>query len=120
MAGKTCWPLLAVCLLLTSPPLADAECAWVLWQENQLSTVNDYRQWWDLHGAYATQEECVSVQKRIWQVNVNRAERSRPYGNIQKIEKVPHSYVSTSLKSGGYTSDRLMCLPDTIDPREKK
>jgi hypothetical protein len=99
---------------------ASAECAWVLWQENQLARVDDFRKWWDIHNAYATQAECLGAQQRMWGGIVMDKEGLRKFGNITKIEKVPHSYISTSLKSGGYTSSKLTCLPDTIDPREKK
>jgi hypothetical protein len=110
-------------LMLACAVSASAECAWVLWQENVLNVLqtNTYSQWWELHGAYTTHEQCLTVQQRIWDISVkNLEERQRDGSNIKAIRKVAHNYVSASLKSGGYSAEKFICLPDTIDPREKK
>jgi hypothetical protein len=108
-----------LCIALLSVP-ASAGCAWVLWEQHRVMPLKDAREWWDVHGAYATQEECASVQLRIWKLNVASAQETLKYGNIHDIKTVESVLVSYSLKSGGHSSQSLMCLPDTVDPRGKQ
>lgn len=85
--------------LLISAATADAECAWVLWQERPALSkrfdFDDYKP-----GVFRVQRECEAVAE-----------------NKNQAEAMPRDEQSRRLPQG-----RWLCLPDTVDsrgPREK-
>ena len=82
--------MLTTVLLLGSASVAAAECAWVLWMKYFPTTEEPI--YWEVVDAKANQEDCIKTRDFM-------AERTPDF-----------------LKE----SVHLVCLPDTIDPREKK
>lgn len=104
-----------LCCLLTFVASASAECAWVLWLDNQ-STDTRIRleQEWHRVTAYPTADECIKAidlretdaRKAKWIVGRSA---STNLSTAQPLSNSPYRIVS------GY-----QCLPDTIDPRGPK
>ncbi len=95
--------LLVAFYLLTSAVTASAERAWVLWQE---SSAVGYAVSWSQQGAWSAETEC-------------RTQRARAYATFGVVE-VPEG---ASVRVPGSPTDatvRLVCLPDTVDPRGPK
>ncbi len=82
--------VLAVVLLVGWVSLASAECAWVLWMKYFPTTEEPV--YWEVVDAKANQEDCIKTRDFM-------AERTPDFAK---------------------ESVHLVCLPDTIDPREKK
>ncbi len=98
-------------LLLGSASVAAAECAWVLWEENALRDVElplvQPERTHTIISVHSTHQECEEQRKVVipkwekeWQIHKER------------VDKTP--------EMGAVFSARLLCLPDTIDPRERK
>ncbi len=82
--------VLAVVLVVGWVSLASAECAWVLWMKYFPTTEEPV--YWEVLGARANQEDCIKARDFMVERTPNFADESA----------------------------HLVCLPDTIDPREKK
>ncbi len=82
--------VLAVVLAVGWISVTVAECAWVLWMKYFPTTEEPV--YWEVVGARANQEDCIKARAFI-------AERTPDFAK---------------------DSAHLVCLPDTIDPREKK
>jgi hypothetical protein len=117
-----------IALLITvSTGIAAAECAWILWQENELSLYGKQgrqEQWWEVRDSYTTREACTQAQLRTWGVLAQQCE-GRKCPGVQEVRKVSPSLVTLTFKpdAEGYpsaASQRLLCMTDTIDLREKQ
>ena len=122
--------VLPVSLLVGWTSTAAAECAWVLWEEIESTHIPhakraQFSTEWELHNAHGTQEECLLAKQRLWTVEAEFYEKLKEgFGPIEEIGKVPGGFlaISGTLKDGTYWNSKMTyrCLPDTIDPREKK
>jgi len=107
--------LLVVFSLLTLAATAHAECAWVLWNQTthaQSSAIPgrpaDVWTEWKATG-HVTKKECD-------QDLADRTARALKSGNWE----MQGDNLQTTAKEKRFTMiARLVCLPDTIDPREK-
>src|SRR5947209_930935 len=117
-------------LVASSASVAAAECAWVFWKESELFDIPaaghpKRKIEWKLHDAYKTQEQCEKGKYAVWSHEVEywtKTQQSSPH--LEKVDKVAGAFLSLSFKgkdgsSSSHTS-RYLCLPDTIDPREKE
>jgi hypothetical protein len=90
--------VIAALSLLAWAATADAECAWVLWQERPLQSgrfaLNDFSS-----GVFRVQRECEAMTE-----SKNQAE-AMPRDDQSK-QRLPQG--------------RWLCLPDTLDPRGPK
>jgi hypothetical protein len=93
--------LLVAFSLLISAATAHAECAWVLWQE---SSAVGYAVSWTQQGAWSAEAEC-------------RAQRTRAYVSFGVMSQIPDNNAIEVPGSPTRAIVRLLCLPDTIDPR---
>jgi hypothetical protein len=115
-----------VLLTTASTGVAAAECAWILWQENSLLTFGQHgghSKWWEIVGSYTASDACTQAQLRVWEALATRCDGGKCPG-VQEVKKVSPSLVILDFKpdEAGYpgsSTSRLICLPDTIDPREK-
>jgi hypothetical protein len=121
------WRGLMTALILAWASLTGAECAWVLWQENELSIYGKQgrqAKWWDVVETYAARDACTQAQLRTWNVLVSQCDGGKCPG-VQEVKKVSPSLVILTFKPDeegfpGGASHRLLCMPDTIDPRDKQ
>ncbi len=104
--------VLAVVLVGGWTATAAAECAWVLWGESAIRSVElplvQPELSYMIMRAHSTQQECEKQREVI----------------TPKWEKHKEMHKENVERMGGTVqvsySARLICLPDTIDPREKK
>ncbi len=110
---------------------AAAECAWVLWvHRSTWNTSGKSSERWDIEKAFLSLEDCKQGKKEAWEDLIAWIEEhSKPIDlmgtaiSTSKVEKVQDDEIRTSTTVGSATSGtttRFHCLPDTIDPREKK
>lgn len=115
--------LLAIIFSLFVSSIANAQCAWVLWERWEVAGIKDGKLTndvlWTLIVATPKYEQCLENQTGLFErIKKGANEDKEKYDTISKIEAVPFSLVITRFKSGGDSSKTLYCLPDTIDPRK--
>jgi len=97
-------------VVLSSP--ASAQCAWVLWIEESRIVVykrDERPPRWTLVGGYASRSECEEGQR----------------AKVATLAKRERAEVSSNVISEDFGTDivrqtRVICVPDTIDPRGPK
>jgi len=105
--------LLVALLVLVGTSTASAECAWVVWRQilimPTLGTPPDPARsfYWDVVNAYETRDACQQALK---------PEEERTKRRLEEVEK--------ERREGKVTSWipplKIVCLPDTVDPRGPK
>lgn len=109
--------MLAVVLVVGSASVASAECAWVLWDKLSTSgpgTPGTER--WVISEAYTTQRECTSARLEGWESLVNKLKCPK----CTIMRNWPGRNLAVLSEGGILVMQQYWCLPDTIDPREKK
>ncbi len=120
--------LLTTVLLLGSASVAAAECAWVLWERTRQVRAPrfDVFRDWIISGAFQTQTAYEEALKMTWEITKDPDPPSDPsitqevftphgvHGHIQIIRKTKQGDPPDSIRYS------YQCLPDTLDPREKK
>jgi hypothetical protein len=98
---------LAIALVFGDASLAEAECAWVLWEQTTHGVGGEVWTEWQSSG-YAASETCEAARR----------------GMISAVSGRPGWQVIGDLlqfRSEGVTRmTRVSCLPDTVDPRGPK
>jgi hypothetical protein len=94
--------LLVTLSLLASAATASAECAWVLWEEEQMTPI--VSQWTVVH-PHISADACSAVKAHYLR-SLAREDGARIEGNIVKFNDREQRF-------------RVLCLPDTVDPRGK-
>ncbi len=114
--------LAATLALLLIPQAVAAECAWVLWvqEERPISS----RERWDLLKAFPDHKAC-SEELAVWLKKNIEAYRAivgpKELGGINRVVIFENGVTRFDHPGGmGIVIERFYCLPDTIDPREKK
>ncbi len=101
--------ILTVSLMVGWTSAAAAECAWVLWEKKIIGMFVE----WNVVKAttsFDTCEERRLIEWRGW---------SEALGEHEGTERVEGESLTVCAPSG-CSSREWLCLPDTVDPREKK
>jgi hypothetical protein len=100
-------------ILLGSVATAFAECAWVLWEQSQITSKGRTTINYHVVSARAAEPDC-------------RANAASSVSDKAKMLSYDAKHVQTTadsvtwLATGGILAWRYTCLPDTIDPRGSK
>ncbi len=112
-------------LLLASASVAlPHDTAWVLWKNVEGKGFKDIqRTSWDLKGAMKTSSSCkaasigaLDATKSFWEPSASKAYVVPDHENPENSKLI----VRIGGEGGGILTIWYICLPDTIDPREKK
>lgn len=117
--------LVSVILVLATPSLAAASCAWVLWSGVYYPHGKRHWLWgtsergvysYELKTAYASLEECA---KALDQLATVEKETSASLGLPSGAQRTAPTELWLGARRD-QTADVYRCLPDTIDPRGAK
>jgi hypothetical protein len=99
--------------------IANAECAWVLWEHWEIDTIIDEKikhdELWKIIQATPKYEQCLETQRGLFEIMKNRLTQEK--NPKQKIEAVSYTLIilSSDRQNDSHT---FYCFPDTIDPRK--
>ena len=128
--------VLALMLCLSMTNIVNAQCAWVLWEQDIAYTLlplpKDSE--WKLIMAFPKFEQCLSSQKQYFEAEKLRWEEQQSYYrkfSHQKLELISNAGQGVSSlilrwweirdgeeKISGTREEIFKCLPDTVDPRK--
>ena len=106
--------ILVFALILATPYLAEAECAWVLWEEASLYRSVGGASNWLLHVAHESRADCEKKQ------SAEIAYRLSAQGGAYGQRSLLGSTVVVTWPDGNTSNWKFICLPDTVDPRGPK
>ena len=114
--------VVAMTLLLGSGSVAAAECAWVLWG-SRVDLPKHPRSigMWTITAAFEDRERCQRELTR----RLDNVEKGAQKSGADKIVRSHEDGLLTWSKGTGKVPERMvvthkLCLPGTLDPREKK
>jgi hypothetical protein len=117
VGGKMKKFLLTIILLIAFSSVANAECAWVLWEQNAYYKIEKgeaiERKYWEIIGAFPKYEQCLE-RKKVLFTNVKKGVEERD----PKVQAVPFELVIEHFSETSSLHYQFKCLPDTIDPRK--
>ena len=135
---------IALLLLFTIFSLANsvsAESAWILWTRDTAPFNHDEP--WKVRGSYTSQSACISQQKMLWDKTIKEWSHCGKQVNCEVSTELNIIYVIMNpihTKSGLFDEEfhrkeqeamiagkpqkvlsyEFLCLPDIIDPRDRK
>jgi len=108
---------LIIVLLIVLGGVANAECAWVLWEQKTYYTIEKgeatEKTFWLIIEAFPQYEQCLERKKMLF-VNIKGIAASTG----PKVQAVPFELVIEHFSDTASLHHHLKCLPDTIDPRK--
>jgi hypothetical protein len=107
---------IAALCVLTSAATAHAECAWVLWQQEETIALGGGSNQWATPIAYPDRAACITVIDRYvkaWQ------EGASPKQTVDRMSSGTAAEFRT-VEGRLILVVRRSCLPDTVDPRGPK
>ena len=109
--------LFTLLLLLFGSSTANAQCAWVLWEQNVYYAFEKgeaiQRKYWDINSAFPKHDQCLE-RKKVLFTNIKENVKERD----PKTEAVPFDLVIEHFSATSSLHYNFKCLPDTIDPRK--
>jgi len=111
--------LLVALSALTATATAYAECAWVVWEKNELYRPDDVSTTWKIQVARQDQPQCEDVLRRLWEAELKHLQSSSDSPGVKEVKSAP-GYISVTFKSDLWATHEFLCLPDTVDPRGPK
>jgi hypothetical protein len=116
--------LVVICALLWNN-VANAECAWLLWEKAEKTvfgkgTFPDQSITWDLVHAVPKFEQCLQLLNDAFERRSKFYTKAKSEGGFPGIEiKIsPEQVLIMESGDGYFRSIVFKCLPDTIDPRK--
>ena len=111
--------VLAVVLVLGWTVTAAGESKWTLWKQNAVLPPGQSAgqiEWVAIQG-FAERAECELFKQERWKSAIETVRKVDRQAVVK--EEVPYESVVFA-SSAGFVRIKWDCLPDTIDPREKK
>ena len=106
-------------LMTISVGEALADCAWVAWTKNRVSSTSEGRihdeVTWEVHSAFEKRAQCVEMRERLWNEVVKDAESTPHFTNL----KTQFPDKLTAEVPDGSWEKTFYCLPERIDPHKK-
>jgi hypothetical protein len=105
-------------LLLALTTSASADCAWMLWQQEESTYSISPEPKWTTPLAYPDRAACVAVIARrvkAWEQGKSPNQEVRPAENDTAAE-----FITWGSDRRGFGRYSLHCLPDSVDPRGPK
>ena len=112
--------VLAVSLMVGWTSSVAAECAWVLWEFVNVEELrrNVITSFWHVHAGYPEHKDCTRSLESMFNVRTAALQDDPGVRELKQNQKrAVFRYTWGGRISYQY---RLACLPDTLDPREKK
>jgi hypothetical protein len=122
-----CILFMLLCLLAVAPSAA-ADCAWVLWTALSDPDVqpSEGEKVWRIHDAFASQSACAQGRATVLVRWRDEAQRTVRLGELTvSAELIEPDGKMTLFREGSgrvvrAQNERVLCLPDTLDPRGPK
>jgi hypothetical protein len=122
-----CIVLTLLCLLAFTPAAA-ADCAWVLWTALSDPDVqpSEGEKVWRIHDAFGSQSACTQGRTAVLVRWRDEAQRTMRLGELTvSAELIEPDGKMTLFREGTgrvvrAQTERVLCLPDTLDPRGPK
>ena len=118
--------LLVFCLLAFAPSAA-AECAWLLWSSAADPDLQPAarEKGWKIVSAFGSQHECAQRRAAMLARWKDEAQRTARLGGLDVSAEFlePDGRVTLFREAGKVVlaqNERIVCLPDTVDPRGPK
>ncbi len=122
---------LVLALLFCSTSVTAAEEAWMLWGQVYEVTPHDGAHHWTVYAGFKSRRQCMDEGTHaLDEVITSVSEQYKRSGNVSLVEKERNDpkkefiakfhIVDPETSSSQHVQVRLVCLPDTIDPREKR
>lgn len=107
-----------ILLLICFSSVANAQCAWVLWKHVD-NNING-QQSWELIKAFPKNEQCIQRQQQEFESDKETfTTTTNPSLKMTLIKGDDiDSYMFYRSRDHAQIIIKLMCLPDTIDPRK--
>lgn len=115
----------ATLLVLVSATAAQAECAWIIWEEltSYARESGGSGPHYSLSRATQSRAECDVTAKLLLDDREDTLKRiARGPTGSNPVSGVTNDgeYAKSFFPNGGFVTYRYLCLPDTIDPRGPK
>lgn len=105
------------CLLMSN--IANAQCAWVLWEQSEFGSssdkTKDYFRNWTIVGAFPTSSVCLQTEEDLCK---RREKLLKEHSSNCSCFKSWGGHTLTRTTEDGFLVLEFKCLPDTIDPRK--
>lgn len=118
---------IVVLMIIGFSAMANAQCAWVLWEQSQFTSQelkNDSYMDWYIVAAFPTANACWQQEEDICMRRAELASENSPNQDPLfkpkdvKCFKSWGGHMESWTNQRGFWMSQWKCLPDTIDPRK--